>query len=173
MSEFVDPVPPTYDPLPVPISAWLLGWSFVAGQVLDLVVRGTQPESAWPLSIPLGVLIVVFISHGVMRARMIRFWFVVVLMVLAVVLGLVGLVVEPTVDGALSWVLSLAQARLLWTYAHTQWFGWQRTRASGGPSLVPILAVAALVGALGGLIGPAEGTDTGLESHLTVRTAAR
>jgi len=153
MSDHAGPASTPYDVPPVPASAWLLGWSFVAGQVLELVTRGTQPESAWPLSILLSIAIVVFFSHGVMRARPIRFWFVVVIMALVVVLGLVGLIIEPTVDGAASGLLSWGQAWVLWTYAHTPWFAWQRTRPSGGPSLVPVLALAALVGLLGGLLG--------------------
>lgn len=168
------PTPPsmTYDAPVVPTSAWALAWSFVLGQVLVLVERGTQQQSSMPLSILLGVALVVFFSHGVMRARLIRFGFVVLLTGLAVVLGLAGLVVEPSAWGAVSWLMSVAQAWLLWTYAQSPWFAWQRTRPSGGPSLAPILAVAVVVGVFAGVLGSADVGGTGIDSELGVRSTA-
>jgi len=152
--------PTTGDRPAIPTSAWAFGCSFLVSPAVELVRTGAQDESAWPLSMLAGVLLVTFFAHGVMRARMVRFWIVVVLIGLAVVLGILGLLLEPSADGAASAALSVVQAVLLHRYARSEWFAWQRTRPAGGPSLVPILAVAALVGVLGGLVGAStDGLD--------------
>lgn len=52
--------------------------------------------------------------------------------------------------------LSVLQAVLLHRYTRSTWFEQQRARVPGGPSLTPILLVAALVGALGGVLGAEE-----------------
>ena len=149
-----------YDVPPVPASAWALGWSFVVGQVLALARRGPDLDSVWPVSMVLGAVLVVLVAHGVMRARRVRFWFVVLVMVLAPVAMGIGLASEPTVWRLASLLLALVQLALLRTYARTAWFAWQETRPAGGPSLVPILAVAALVGVMGGLLGvPSDGVS--------------
>lgn len=152
--------PITGDGPAIPTSAWAFGWSFVVSPVVELVRRGAQDESAWVLSMLFGIVIVTFFAHGVMRARMIRFWIVVVLIGLAVVLGVLGLLIDPSWPGAASAMLSVVQAALLRSYARSDWFAWQRTRPAGGPSLLPILAVAVLVGVLGGLVGAStDGLD--------------
>lgn len=147
---------PTTDEPAIPTSAWAFGWSFVVAQVLELVRRGAQDDSSWVLSALLGVALVTFVAHGVMRARMIRFWIVVVLIGLMVVLGSIGLLLDPSAWGAVSVALAIVQAVLLRSYARSDWFAWQRTRPVGGPSLAPILAVAVLVGVLGGVLGAAN-----------------
>ena len=157
--------PTTGDGPAIPTSAWAFGWSFVGAQVLELVRRGAQDESAWFLSALLGIVLVTFFAHGVMRARMIRFWIVVVLIGLMVVLGTVGLLLDPTAWGAVSVAIAIVQAALLRSYARSAWFAWQRTRPAGGPSLAPILAVAVLVGGLGGVLG----ASTQAADDLTVR----
>jgi CHASE2 domain-containing sensor protein len=69
----------------VPASVWVFAWSCVAVQVLELARRGAQPPDDWPLSMLLGVALVTFFSHGVLRARWVRFWLVVVLVAVALV----------------------------------------------------------------------------------------
>lgn len=157
---------PTPDDVPtVPGSAWALGWSFVVGQLLELVRRGAQQESAWPLSMAFGVVVVVLVSHGVMRVRWVRFWLAATVLVLAPVFIGIGLVIEPTAWGLVTLLIALVQAALLRAYSRTDWFAWQRTRPSGGPSLVPIVAVAALVGALSGVVGtPTDGFGASVNS---------
>jgi len=157
MSDVAGATPTQSDHPEVPASAWALAGAFVVGQVLELIRRGPQAESAWPISMVLGALLVVLVSHGVMRVGWVRFWLVVVLLVLSPVITGAGLVAEPSAWGLVSLLVSLVQLGLLYAYTQTEWFAWQRTRPTGGPSLTPILAVAALVGLLGGLLGtPAD-----------------
>jgi hypothetical protein len=153
MSEISEPAETSGHVLDVPASAWALAWSFVAGQVLELARRGTQSEEAWPLSMVLGVLVVTLFAHGVMRVRWIRFWVVVVLVTIAPVGQLFVLTRDPSGWVVVALALSLLQAGLLHRYTRTEWFRLQRDRTPGGPSLTPILLIAALVGALGGMLG--------------------
>ncbi len=144
---------PGRDEPPLPASIWWFAWSYVAGQVLELIRRGPQSDESWVLSALFGITLVTFVSHGVLRVRWVRFWLVVVLVALAPVLELVGLIDEPSSWGVASLALSSVQAVLLHRYTRTAWFEHQRQRRTGGPSLGSILAVAALVGALGGVLG--------------------
>lgn len=142
----------------LPAAAWWLGWSFLVGQVVDVVQRGFQDESAWPLSILLAVALVVFFAHGVLRARMVR------TVIVGVLLGLAALVeLFAVLTGDVGEVLGLAftalQLTLFVTFVRTPWFAWQRTRPAGGPSLAPLLWIAVAVGVLGGLLGASA--DTG------------
>jgi hypothetical protein len=137
----------------VPASAWAFAWSFVAGQVLELARRGAQSPDDWPLSMLFGVALVTFFSHGVLRARWVRFWLVVVLVAVALVAELVAFVDAPTGWTAAALALSVLQAVLLHRYTCSTWFELQRARVPGAVSLNPILLVAALVGALGGILG--------------------
>lgn len=137
----------------VPASMWVFAWSFVAGQVVELARRGPQSGDSVPLSMLFGAALVAFISHGVLRARWVRFWLVVVLVAVSLVAELVALVDTPSGWTAAALALSALQAVVLHRYTRSTWFEQQRARAPGGPSLTPILLVAALVGALGGVLG--------------------
>jgi hypothetical protein len=150
----VTPTPPDLvDETPsVPGEIWVFGWSFVAEGVLQLLVRGAKADAVSAVvSMALSALVVTFFAAGVLRARGIRLGIVAVLIGLGLVVGTVGLLVDPTASGVLAVVFSGLQAWLLWRYTSTPWFAWQRTRPSAGPSLTPILAVAVLAGVLGGL----------------------
>ena len=137
----------------VPTSAWALGYSFVVGQSLALFERGTQPPENWPMSIALTVALVVLVSHGVMRARAIRFWLVGVVVAIAAAQGAVGLFVAPSTWDVLELALAVVQLTLLRTYYRSTWFALQRRRVPGAPSLAPIMFVAVLVGVMGGMLG--------------------
>lgn len=140
------------DHLELPAEIWLFGWSFVVEGVLQLVVRGPKDDAfSIVASVALSVLVVTFFAAGVVRARGFRLGVVAVLLGLGLVLGVAGLLVEPEVRAAVAVGFTALQAWLLWRYSRTSWFARQRTRPSGGPSLVPILALAVLAGALGGL----------------------
>ena len=161
-------VGPLHDELQLPSSMWWFAWSFVVGQVLELGRRGAQSEDNWVLSALLGAVLITFISHGVLRARWVRLSLVVLLIGLSAILELVSLVAEPSGWTASALALSLVQAVLLYRYIQSDWFEHQRQRLPGGPSLTPILAVAALVGVLGGVLGAEQavagaGTDVSYE----------
>lgn len=145
-------------PSRLPTEAWLLGWSFLAGQVLTLLDVGSRQadEVSLVLSMVLGALLVGWISAGVLTARPVRFAGVCVLVALAIVADVVGLF---SAGGSSGWALahlaaSLASAAALAAYARTDYVAWRRTRpTAAGPSIAPVLAIAVVVGALGGIIG--------------------
>ncbi|NYE37548.1 hypothetical protein F4692_002681 [Nocardioides cavernae] len=164
---------PSYPPSTAPGHAvlpgaiWAFGASFVAEGVLHVLLRGVKDDPvSLAGSVVLSVLVVTWFAHGVVRARAVRFWIVVVLVGLGLVLGTVGLIAEPTPDGVVTTAFSAAQAVLLWRYAHSPWFAWQRSRPTGGPPLAGILALAALAGAMGGVTATPAAT-----AELTVRVA--
>lgn len=137
----------------LPQTAWALGWTFVAGQVLQLVEEGPQVSDAWPLSVLFGMSVVAFFSYGVLRARMVRFVLVVVLMVVASLGDLLLALDDPGVEELMALALTVAQLGLLVSFSRSPWFAWQRTRPEHSPSVVPVLALALVVGALGGVVG--------------------
>ncbi len=141
----------------LPMSAWALGWTFVAGQVLQLVEEGPQVSGAWPLSVLFGMAVVAFFSYGVLRARMVRFVLVVVLMVVAGLGELLLALDAPGVEELVALALTVLQLALLASFSRSPWFAWQRTRPEHSPSVAPVLALALVVGALGGVVG-AEGS---------------
>lgn len=143
---------------PVPASIWWFAWTFVVGQVLELARRGAQSEDAWIPSALLGAVLVSFISHGVVRARWVRFWLVVVLIGLAGVFEVVSLIDSPSGWTAAALALTIGQAFLLHRYTRSDLFEHHRQRRRGGPSLAPLVAVAALVGVLGGVLGAEQST---------------
>ena len=159
-------VPPSAHPAspPLPRVLWAFGWTFVAQGVLQLVVEGPKDDVvSIVVSVLLSVLLSLFFSVGVVQARGFRTGFVAVVVGISLLAGLVGLGVEPTVMGAVGVAFSGAQAWLLWSYTRTAWWAWQRTRPEGGPSLGPILAVAALAGVLGGAVDqPVADRDGGM-----------
>lgn len=147
------PAQPPAAPVRLPAAAWAVAWSFVAGQVFALVSRGTQPVEDWPLSILVGVALVCFFSHGVLRARLVRFWFVVVVAALSLVFYLFTLLADPTlVDLGDALLTAVQLGTLLWLH-RSPWFAWQRTRPRGGPSIAPLMALAVLVGIGAGVLG--------------------
>jgi hypothetical protein len=152
------PAPPPYDESqPVPGTAWALAWSYLVGQLLLVARHGLRSDEAWPGSALLGVVVVTFFAHGVLRARRVRFWVVVVLTVLAALAQLWTLVDRPSAWAVVELALTVLQGWLLLTYRRSAWFTWQRTRPRGGPSLKPILAVAVLVGVLAGAVDAPPG----------------
>ena len=96
---------------------------------------------------------VVFFSHGVVRARRVRWWIVVGLLVLAAVLELVTLVQEPGAWAVAMLVLTASQLYLLNAYADSPWFRWHRTARGARPPAAGILLLACLVGLLAGVVG--------------------
>ena len=162
--------PTAHQPPPeIPGVLWAFGGTFVAEGVLQLLVEGPKDDVvSMVLSVVLSVLLSLFFSVGVVQARGFRTGFVAVVVGLALVAGTAGLVVGPSVMTAVGVAFSAVQAWLLWRYTRTAWWAWQRTRPEGGPSLGPILAVAALAGVLGGAV-EAPVVDPGAHATVHVR----
>ena len=135
----------------LPVSAWLLGWTSVAGQLAYVAQTGVRMPEMWPVDVLFGAFMV-FLVHGVLRARMVRFGIVMAAAVVQVLGSVVELVLEPTAWEVAAAILSLAQLALLVVFSQTSWFAWQRRGGGGGPSLVPLLVLASVVAALGAVI---------------------
>jgi hypothetical protein len=139
----------------VPRSAWVLAWSCLVSQLASLAERGfTDPTSAL-ISAPLSALVVWWISSGVLRARMGRVWFAGILMALLTLLGVVALFVEPSPWLLVLVVIQAVALVALVDYTRSEFFAQLRTQPKGGfPALGSLLAIAVVVGVLGGLTTP-------------------
>lgn len=164
----------------LPSSIWVVAWASLAGQVVLLLDRGVRSDNEISIvgSIALGMLIVGYVSAGVVRARTIR------LALAWIVLALSGIaeaifVIDHAGHGALEdseFLLTVAglattAAALvgLWRFHQSDWFAWhRRNRAAAKPPITHLVAVGVLVGALGGLAGA---TDDGFEAgfHISAR----
>lgn len=157
---------------PLPKSIWVVAWASLAGQVLLLVREGLRSDDQVSLagSVVLGALLVGYVSAGVVRARTVRLMLAWVGLVLGVIGGLVGLVAVDGLSRAVLAVLSLATPVValagLARFRRTDWYAWQRTKppVHEGASIRELVAVAVLVGALGGVIGA---HDDGLDVELS------
>lgn len=157
---------------PLPRSIWVLAWASLGGQVVLLAEQGGRLDDqvSLVLSVVLGALLVGYVSAGVVRARTVRLVLAWVVLVLSLIGGLLDLV---TVDGpgqAALGVLALAAAAVavagLAHFRRTDWYAWQRTKppVHEGASIRELVAIAVLVGALGGVIGA---HDDGLDVQLS------
>lgn len=161
---------------PLPTSIWVVAWASLAGQGVQLVWQGLRDanEVSILVSVLLGALVVGYVSAGVVRARTVRLALAWVVLVLVLVFELVGLFLSSDLEQALWSVLSLATTAAalagLAAFRGTDWYAWQRRRppAHEGASIGGLVAVAVLVGALGGITA-----QTDDEADLQVRVSAR
>jgi hypothetical protein len=168
-----DPGPTTP---PLPTSIWVLAWVSLASQVATFVLRGAKAENEASLigSVLLGVLLVVFVSAGVIRARMVRVVLVWVVLALSGLAELVGLFNPDTAADVVGSLVGLATTVVslvaLNQFRQSAWYAWQRTKppTDQGESISGLLAIAAVVGVLGGLVGPA---DDGFRFEFNAETA--
>ena len=143
-------------PTQVPAAAWALACAALATQLLQLVETGARSDVVnVVISMVLGGLLVGWVSHGVLTARTGRL----VLAWVVLALSLVGdVLLLADSSSVLGWSLAhLAMTLTLivclsW-FTSTDYFSWQRgARRSTGPSLAPLVAVAVVVGVLGGIV---------------------
>jgi hypothetical protein len=149
---------------PLPGSIWVVAWASLAGQVVLLARQGIRLDDAVSLvgSVALGVLLVGYVSAGVVRARTVRLVLAWVVLVLSLIGELVGLVSVEKVGQPVLVVLSVAATVValagLARFRRTDWYSWQRSRppVREGAPIGRLVAVGVLVGVLGGLVGPVE-----------------
>lgn len=158
----------------LPDAAWALGLVCLVGQLARLAEVGITDLDTWPVSSLLGALIVGWFANGVLTARTVRLWIVWFLFGILVPLQLLA-VVHAGLEGLAGWpgvnlVLAVVQLAALAWFCRSDYFAWQRTRpAVPGPSRASLLAVAALVGVLGGVIAvPETGNGVGFHARFDV-----
>ncbi len=151
----------TVPPAKVPASLWVLAWASLAGQLVLLAEEGIRfdDEVSLLVSVLIGALLVGWISAGVVRARTVRLVLVFVVLALTVLVGVVGLIFSDSVADALwtlvALALSVTQLGALVRFRGTAWYAWQRGRppTAEGPSITGLIAIAVVVGVLGGVVG--------------------
>ena len=142
----------------------LIGKPYTASQVVTIATRGIKAENEVSLigSVLLGVLLVWFFSVGVIRARIVRVVIVWIVLVLSGIAELVAVFNQddatdalPAIVGLVTTVVSLLALN---QFRQSAWYAWQRTKppTDQGESIGGLVAIAVAVGALGGLVGPAE-----------------
>jgi hypothetical protein len=163
---------------PLPGSIWVVAWASLVGQVVLVLRQGVRHDDMVSLvgSVVLGVLLVGWVSAGVVRARTVRIVLAWVVLVLGLAAEVVGLFQADDPGGAalatlalLTTVVSLAG---LAAFRRTEWFAWQRTRPPThlGEPIRRLVAIGVLVGALGGV---ASSADEGIGMRLDIKVAER
>jgi hypothetical protein len=148
----------------LPSSIWVVAWASLAGQAVLLVRQGARldDEVTLLLSVALSALLVGYVSAGVIRARTVRLVLAWIVLVLSVIGELVGMALVDDVGEAALALFSLATTVVamagLAKFRQSDWYVWQRTKPSTreGAPIGDLVAIAVLVGALGGLAGPVE-----------------
>ncbi|MTB95722.1 hypothetical protein GGQ22_11555 [Nocardioides sp. zg-579] len=156
----------TYD---VPTSAWVLAWASVVMQLTALAERGAANGEAALISVPLSALVVAWFSAGVIRARMVRTWLAGIVLLLVTIGSVVDLVTGPPLLDLVGTAAAVAAFAAFVSYVRSDCFAALRADRDASPSgLGGLVAVAILVGALGGLIAPLDGPDQGPGVHLRI-----
>jgi hypothetical protein len=167
------PEMPAVPPDPgLPRSAWALGWTCLAAQMLSLADRGLdQSDFGWvTLSVVATAVVVGWISAGVLRARPVRLALVWLLFVVGAVFSLIGVIDPGATHGlaVLGLVAAVAQLVALAAFSRSRYFREQRAQPSAGqhPDISGLVLIAVVVGGLGGLTAPAVGPDLPHQVHV-------
>ena len=156
---------PAYDVPPpgeVPTSAWVLGLSCLVGQVLQLVQSGPADQAlSVALSVPVNVLVVVWVSAGVLAARRWRTVLAWVVLVIQVVFGAIGLAVDLDPLDLLSLLATTAAIASLAAFTRSDFHAWRAAHPTApGPTVVGLLLLAGVVGAVAGVTDHSPGDDS-------------
>jgi glucose dehydrogenase len=145
----------------LPRSAWVFAWLCLAGGLLQLLLRGlSESDPIWVvLSAALSAVVVRWFASGVLQARTARLVVVWVLLCLVVLLGVVGTRSDADVPGLLDLLVSVAEVIALGVFCATPYFRRQRTPPAPRADLGAVLAIAVVVGVLGGATAPAVGDN--------------
>ncbi|MCZ4500344.1 MAG: hypothetical protein JWQ74_2899 [Marmoricola sp.] len=157
-----------YVPMKVPAVAWAFALSCLGGQLLSVAHYGRDESNQLELSMLLGAVVIGWFAYGVLRARKVRVVLVWIVYVLASLGQVIGFMAEPSGWGLVELVVALAQFTLFVRFTRTDYYRWQGARpATVGPSLAGLVAVAMLVGALGGVVGA---QDDGFHARFGAQT---
>jgi len=146
----------------LPGSAWVLAWLFLADQVVGVVQRGlSRSDAVWvALSVVLTAVVVRWFAAGVLRARTGRLVVVWVLLALVLLFSLLS-------GDLLALAFAAAELAALGAFSSTDYFRRQRSRHDATSwDLGGLLAIAVVVGVLGGITAPVDGNDAPM--HLRI-----
>ena len=153
----------------LPPSAWVLGWASLVGELASLAERGTTDAGSALISVPLSALVVGWVSYGVLRARMVRTWFAGIVLLLMALLGLVGLVLDGSLIALVEVASSVVAFVALLAYTRSDRFAELRAEPQRPvPALGGVMALAVVVGALGGLTAAAGDQGPGVHIRISL-----
>ena len=147
----------------MPPSAYVFAWLCLVAQLPALATRGvSDADGVWVLlSMVLSALVVGWFAIGVLRGRTVRLVLAWIIVALGTVLTGVGVVVHlshPSGWDLLLLLVSIGQIGALAAFCSTPYFQWRRAQPSApGPDIGALVAIAVVVGLLGGLTAPADG----------------
>lgn len=157
----IDSAPPAVDKLP--LSAWVLAWLFLLGQVAWLFARGVNSSDAlWVVvSMAASALVVRWFADGVLRARTVRLVIVWLALSATISFSFVALAIDATGATAadlVAFACEIAQLIALGVFCTTDYFKDRRAHPNmPRAALAPLLLIAVATGLLGGLTAPAGG----------------
>ena len=141
---------------PVPQPAWALAVLSLGQQVVRIFVEGRGSNSLVP-SMLLGAVVVGWVSYGVLTARTVRTWLVLIVLVLGIVAESVTFLEGPTFYKTFGVTIAVLQLICLSKFSQTSYVAWQRARPpNAGGGLGGLVVIAILVGAIGGYVGAAD-----------------
>jgi hypothetical protein len=158
----------------MPPSAYALAWLCLAGQVPPLAMRGlSESDGVWVLlSMVLSALIVGWFAAGVLRGRTVRLVIAWVVLGLAALFTAIGFLADLSDVGGWDVLLLLAsvgQVVALAAFCSSDYFRWQRAnRELLGPDISALVAIAVVVGLLGGMIAPASGASAPIQLRISL-----
>ncbi|GAA1777999.1 hypothetical protein GCM10009795_025180 [Nocardioides hankookensis] len=157
----------------MPPSAYVLAWLCLLGQLPSLATRGlSDGDGVWVLlSMVLGALVIAWFSAGVLRARIVRLVVVWIVLVLGALLVAVDVVQNPHTSwwDLLLLLASIGQVAALGTFCSTDYFRWQRAQpTAAGPDISTLVAIAVVVGLVGGITAPAEHSDSPIQLRIAL-----
>ncbi|KQW47681.1 hypothetical protein ASC77_14720 [Nocardioides sp. Root1257] len=150
----------------LPVSAYVFAWLCLAAQLPGLATRGlSDSDGVWVvLSMVLSALIVGWFAAGVLRGRTVRLVLVWILLGLGALFTAIGIVADLEHVGGwdlLLLLVTIGQVGALVAFCSTDYFRWQRSQpADAGPEISTLVAIAVVVGLLGGMTAAADGTGT-------------
>lgn len=153
-------------PPDLPASAWAFAWTCLAAQLVSVADNGRSDSNLLVPSMILGALVVGWVSYGVLRARTVRVVLVWILFVLGLIFVTIGVLEDSSGWGLVYLAAFAVQFWFFVKFTRSDYYQWQRSRPrEPGPSLSGLVAIAFLVGALGGFVGA---QDDGIRAEVTV-----
>ena len=139
----------------LPIAAWTLAWSSLADQirhVADVGLRDAGADVGVLPSVAIGAALVYWFSAGVLRARPVRSFVVLVVLAIAFLGAVAGLVLGRGSEDPPGAVLTIIEFVSLLVLVRSDYYRWRKYAPDApGPSLTGPLLIGVAVGALAGL----------------------
>jgi hypothetical protein len=148
----------------------VLAWASVVMQLVTLADNGTAGEQSALVSVPLAALLLAYVSAGVIRARMVRTWLAGIVLVLVVLASVIDLFAGPSLLEVAGTAAAAVALGAFVSYLRSACFARLRADRVASPiGFGGLVALAALVGALGGLTAPVDSSGPGDGVHLRIQ----